>query len=217
MRFSLRQTGSTAVCKVIETSLYYHIVAKGAMDRSMPRNVISYLFAAILFSSSYIVYGQQARQVHAVLKGHIDEHRLMTLRGNVRPEAGAANDRGPVADNFQMDHLFLQLRRSPDQQSALEQFISELHDPNSPNFHQWLTAQQFGDRFGLAKEDFNTVTGWLESRGFTVNAIHPNLVIDFSGTAGQIHEAFHTRIHHLSVNGQQHYANMSDPQIPAAL
>jgi subtilase family serine protease len=43
------------------------------------------------------------------------------------------------------------------------------------------------------------------------------MVIDFSGTAGQITEAFHTEIHHLSVNGQPHVANMSDPRIPAAL
>ena len=43
------------------------------------------------------------------------------------------------------------------------------------------------------------------------------MVIDFSGTAGEIAEAFHTEIHYLDVDGEQHFANMSDPQIPAAL
>ena len=43
------------------------------------------------------------------------------------------------------------------------------------------------------------------------------MVIDFSGTAGQVREAFHTEIHHLDVNGIKHIANMSDPRIPAAL
>ncbi len=43
------------------------------------------------------------------------------------------------------------------------------------------------------------------------------LLIDFSGTAGQVREAFHTEIHQLDVKGVQHIANMSDPQIPAAL
>ena len=43
------------------------------------------------------------------------------------------------------------------------------------------------------------------------------MVIDFSGTAGQVREAFSTEIHYLEVNGAQHIANMSDPQIPAAL
>jgi subtilase family serine protease len=41
--------------------------------------------------------------------------------------------------------------------------------------------------------------------------------MDISGTAGQVREAFHTEIHHLEVKGVKHIANMSDPQIPAAL
>src|SRR5208282_4251405 len=60
--------------------------------------------------------------------------------------------------------------------------------------------------------------GWLESRGFTVNLVYPSRVlIDFSGTAGQVHEAVHTEIHNLEVKGKKHIANMSDPRIPAAL
>ncbi len=43
------------------------------------------------------------------------------------------------------------------------------------------------------------------------------MLIDFSGTAGQVGEAFHTQIGQLEVNGEAHIANMSDPQIPAAL
>lgn len=43
------------------------------------------------------------------------------------------------------------------------------------------------------------------------------MVIEFSGNAGQIREAFHTEIHNLDVKGQAHIANMSDPRIPVAL
>ena len=42
-------------------------------------------------------------------------------------------------------------------------------------------------------------------------------MVDFSGTAKQVREAFHTEIHHFKVNGEMHVANTSDPQIPAAL
>jgi subtilase family serine protease len=42
------------------------------------------------------------------------------------------------------------------------------------------------------------------------------MVIDFSGTAGQVTQAFHTEIHKLDVAGAMHIANMSDPEIPAA-
>src|SRR6202034_2326537 len=66
--------------------------------------------------------------------------------------------------------------------------------------------------------DVQTITGWLESQGFTVNTVYPNrMVIDFSGTAGQVGRAFHTSIHNLNVNGVHHIANFSDPQIPEAL
>src|SRR6202034_1540045 len=36
-------------------------------------------------------------------------------------------------------------------------------------------------------------------------------------TAGQVLAAFHTEIHRLLVDGKEHIANMSDPQIPEAL
>ena len=70
----------------------------------------------------------------------------------------------------------------------------------------------------MAQEDLDKVTGWLESHGFRVNQVYTNrILIDFSGTAGQIKDAFHTSIHQLDVKGQMHFANMGDPRIPAAL
>src|SRR5437660_9928643 len=93
----------------------------------------------------------------------INEMDRVALSGNTRPEARLANDRGPVANDFAMEHMLLQLKRSPEQELALQQFIDELHTKGSPNFHHWLTAQEFGERFGLAKPDLDAVTGWLES------------------------------------------------------
>ena len=128
------------------------------------------------------------------------------------------NDRGAVADDFQMEHMLLQLQRPPEQEQALKEFIDQLHDPASPNFHRWLSAQEFGEKFGLAQDDLNTITTWLQSHGFQVNVVYPSgMLIDFSGSAGQVREAFRTEIHDLEVRGVKHMANMSDPQIPAAL
>ncbi len=128
------------------------------------------------------------------LAQRIDESTWVKLEGNTRSEADALNDRGAVADSFWMEHMFLQLRRPPEKEQAL------------------------GERYGLAQEDLATITGWLQSHGFTVNLVYPNgVVIDFSGAAGQVREAFRTEIHHLEVNGTKHIANMSDPQIPTAL
>src|SRR6201996_1468904 len=155
---------------------------------------------------------------HPLITQNIDDAKLVTLHGNTRSEASAANDRGRVEDDFAMDHMLLQLQRSPEQEQALGQLIDSMHDRNSPNYQKWLTASEFGKQFGLAQGDLTTITNWLQSRGFTVNLVYQNgMLIDFSGTAGQGRDAFHTEIYRLSGDGAQHIANMSDPQIPAAL
>jgi hypothetical protein len=114
----------------------------------------------------------------------IDESKRVALAGNTRPEATAANDRGAVADSLALEHIQLQLRRSAEQTQAVEQAIAELQNPKSANFHKWLTAEQFGARFGASQADITTVTAWLTTHGFTVNQVYPSgLLIDFSGTA----------------------------------
>ncbi len=153
-----------------------------------------------------------------LIREPIDAGRTVTLAGNTRGEANAANDLGAVADEFPVEHMLLQLKRSAEQEKAVEQFIEDLHNPQSPLFHHWLSAAEFGNRFGLAAADLRMITGWLESHGFTVNFVYPSgMVIDFSGTAGMLRTAFHTSLHNLNVNGVRHLANFNDPQIPAAL
>jgi subtilase family serine protease len=159
-----------------------------------------------------------ASQSGALITEAVSDNQLVTLTGNTRPEATAANDRGPVATDFAMDHMLLQLRRTPEQEQEFEKYIDELENPKSSNYHHWLTATEVGERYGLAAQDLDKITGWLKSHGFKINRVYPNgMVIDFSGNAGQVHEAFHTEIHNLEVHGVAHVANMSDPKIPAAL
>ncbi|MGA2589284.1 MAG: protease pro-enzyme activation domain-containing protein [Bryobacteraceae bacterium] len=162
------------------------------------------------------VFGQFSR---VLITDAIDESKLVTLSGNTRPEARRIeNDRGIVPDSTPVEHMFLQLRRPPSLEGEFVRLINEMHDKTSPNFRHWLTPQEIGDRFGLAQQDLDTIKSWLQSKGFTVHYIYPTrMLMDFSGTAGTIREAFHTEIHSLEVDGKQHWANMRDPQIPEAL
>jgi hypothetical protein len=177
------------------------------------------LILCTLIFSTLVGPSAQAQNGRAVLiTQNVDESKLATLAGNTRPEANKQNDRGLVADNLSMEHMLLQLKRSPEQERELLQYIEDLQAPSSPNFHHWLTAKEYGERFGLATQDLDVITRWLESHGFKVNVVYENgLLIDFSGTAGQVRSAFHTEIHQLDVKGVKHFANMSDPRIPAAL
>jgi subtilase family serine protease len=164
------------------------------------------------------IYAQATGQPLPAISEAVDETKLVTLEGNTRPEARVENDRGRVADSFAVNHMLLQLKRSPEREAALKQYVDDLHDSRSANFHQWLTPDQFAEHFGVAKADVAVVTDWLKAQGFTVHGVQPSgLMVDFSGTAGQVRSAYHTEIHNLEVNGAKHFANMSDPQIPAAL
>ncbi len=160
----------------------------------------------------------QSGAARVLIPGPIDGSRLVRLRGNTRPEANARDDRGRVPDALPMAHMQLLLKRAPERERALEQYLAELHDRASPSFHRWLTSAQLAQRFGLAQQDLATLTAWLRRSGFIVNTVYPSTgVIDFSGTAGTVRKTFHCEIHYLEVRGERHVANMSDPQIPAAL
>jgi subtilase family serine protease len=142
---------------------------------------------------------------------------MVRLAGNTRHEAKAQNDLGRVESDLHLD-MYLQLKRSPDQERAAKEFVESLTDKSSPNFHKWITAAEYGRRFGASAEDIETVSRWLESRGFVVNGVPTNnMVIDFSGAAAQVSAALHTEIHYVNARGKRYFANMSDPQIPAAL
>jgi hypothetical protein len=158
-----------------------------------------------------------SRSARSLVTQKIDNNARITLAHNVRPELNAKTDLGPVEDTMSVQ-LHLVLQRSPEQQADLTTLIEHQHQASAAEFHKWLTPEQFGERFGASEQDVTRITDWLESRGFTVKSVnHGNSMIDFSGTAGAVREAFHTQLHSLEVNGKRVYANDRDPQIPAAL
>jgi subtilase family serine protease len=162
--------------------------------------------------------GAQTSAAQARITARVNDSVLTTLRGNTHPLARPQYDRGAVADSQPIRRMLLLLQRSPEQDAALKTLIDQMHSSASPNFHQWLTPQQIGQQFGPSDADIQTVTGWLASHGFQVAKVSTGRnVIEFSGNAGQVRSAFHTEIHQYFVNGELHYANSSDPQIPTAL
>ena len=206
--------------KTFARSIAARATAQRALGNSRRAALALVLMVVVVFSGicakaeSYRG-GQNSR---ALVERPIDETKLVTLPGNTHPAAVSANDRGPVADATPIEHMQLLLQRPAEVERQLEKLIDEQQKKGSPDYHKWLTAQQFGERFGVAPADIEKVSAWLESRGFRVISVQPSgMVIEFSGNAGQVKQAFHTEIHHLDVKGEAHFANMSDPQIPAAL
>jgi trimeric autotransporter adhesin len=180
--------------------------------RSLPLCVLAGAFLCALLSEAQ----QPAPAVRIV--NPIDESQRITLTHTVSPLANAANDRGAAPDGMQLDRLQLVLQRSPAQETALRQLIAEQNQPGAPSYHQWLTPDQFGAQFGASDQDIATIESWLGSHGFAVSKVNAGKgTLEFSGSVAQLRNAFHTQIHKYVVNGETHYANANDPQIPAAL
>src|SRR6266403_592215 len=161
---------------------------------------------------------QQNGRVAARVTDTVDDTNRTMLRGNVHPMARAQFDRGAVADAQPVTRILLLLQRSAEQEAALRQLMEEQQSKNSPNYHAWLTPDDFGKRFGPADADVQAVTDWLNSQGFqNIKVAKGRTAVEFSGNVGQVRRAFGTEIRNFNVKGEDHFANVSDPQIPAAL
>jgi len=169
--------------------------------------------AVLLLIFASLVSAQRGR-----INGPIDNSRRVALSGHVNPRARAEYDQGRVDPSQVLPYVSLIVKQTAQQQADLEQLLAEQQDPSSPNYHKWLTPEQYADRFGASQDDLNQVAAWLQQQNLTVvGTARGRNWIAFRGTAGQIESAFGTPIHHYQINGELHYANATDPTIPAAL
>lgn len=143
---------------------------------------------------------------------------FVALRGNTHPLARPVFDQGRAPDGIEADRQVLLLKRSPQQEAALESFLQRVQDPGSPDYRKFMTPEQFGRVYGPSDSDLQTVVSWLHGQGFTIERVNKGrTAIEFSGTVAQLQIAFHTAIHRFVIGTHDHWANISDPMIPAAL
>ncbi len=149
----------------------------------------------------------------------VDTALRTTLHGGTPPLVKRSIDRGALPDSAPANSMLLVLKRSDIQQAQLDQMLAELQTKDSPNYHKWLKPEEFSKRFGVADADVATVSSWLTSQGFAITKLAKgHTAIEFSGTVGQIRNAFHTEMHtYTAPDGTTFHANNADPQIPTAL
>jgi subtilase family serine protease len=177
----------------------------------------SSLLAAVLLLGGWAI-AARAPVLASRAPQPIDEGQAVTLAGNVHPLARGEFEQGVVAAETRLNRMVLALAPTPAQQAALDALVAAQHRPGSPLYHHWLTPAEYGARFGASAQDVARVAAWLAGHGFTVEEIPAGrrLVI-FSGTAGQVFDAFHTEMRRYRVAGVDHIANAQDPQIPSSL
>jgi len=160
----------------------------------------------------------QSAAVRSRVVSAVDDTQTVRLQGNVHPLARPVNDQGALSDSQPMTRMLLLLQRSTEQEMALRQLMDAQQTKGSGSYHAWLTPEQFGKQYGPSDADVQAVTDWLTKQGFQVSKVAAGrTVIEFSGNVGQVWNAFHTEIHRYVMDGEEHFANASDPAIPASL
>jgi subtilase family serine protease len=114
--------------------------------------------------------------------------------------------------------LRLVLAIRPPHMAEEEQFLAELVTKGSPNFHQFLSADEWNARFGPSVEDEQNVVDWAQSVGLTVTNRYANrLLVDVEAPVGVIEKVFGVTINNYQVNDEVDFSNDRDPVLPNSL
>ncbi len=169
-------------------------------------------------ASLFLAFPIYSQAVPDLITSTIDDQVRVTLAGNRHPLARPEFEAGVTAPGYPMERMILTLRADPERERALEALIADQQDPHSPEYHHWLTPEEFGQKFGVSDRDLARITGWLRSHGLAVEQIAKGRrSLLFSGTAEQVNAAFHAQMRTYNVGGEVHHANSRDAEIPRAL
>ena len=152
------------------------------------------------------------------IRSEISNSEMSTVKGSLQPLSRRGTDVGRMPADSRVRGMSIVFGRSAAQQADLEALIASQQDPSSPLYHQWLTPDQFANRFGMAQSDIEKVQAWLEQQGFSVDAVaRSRTFIRFSGNVNQVEQAFRTEMHYYKIDGQQRFAPSAELSVPAAI
>jgi len=184
-----------------------------AIGRQKQFSLLSLIAACALAAGSL-----SAQSVRPRIQTEINTNQPSILKGSLHPLAQSRFDAGRMPGNTELHGVTIFFKRSDAQEAALQALIKAQQTPSSPQYHKWLTPEQFGAQFGMADADLAKVQSWLESEGFKIDSVNRGkTAIHFSGTAAQVERAFATEMHYYNVNGEKHYAPSTEISVPAAL
>ncbi|MEY9893465.1 putative cell wall-binding protein [Catenulispora sp. MAP5-51] len=102
-------------------------------------------------------------------------------------------------------------------QGELAALAQEVADPNSDQYHKYLSPSQVQSEFGATAAQVKTVTDWAKSAGLTIKNVADSYV-DLQGSAEVVQAAFGTTLaNYTAPDGQAHYAPATAARVPAAV
>ncbi len=121
---------------------------------------------------------------------------------------------GPAPDDQMIQGMMIAFKQTPQQKALEDQLLNDQQDPNSQNYHKWITPEQFGQQFGASTDTITTVSDWLTQRGFSITNQYPDrMSIYFDGTVAQIRNAFQATIYRYHYAGTICYATAGNPNM----
>jgi len=150
--------------------------------------------------------------VMCVIAGSVQtDAQTVPLRGTVSPQALKLPTYGDLPAT---QTLPLQIWFKPRGQEQLNALLASQQDPRSPQYHRWLTPQEYASRFGVTQPEFDQVSTWLKGEGFQVTGGSPlDGYIKFTGSTLTIARAFGTSVSKFSPDGSK-FGILKEPRIP---
>ena len=134
-----------------------------------------------------------------------------TIEHNTPAFVSKARDLGSEESSKQVTiHMWLKLHN----EDALRELVRQQYDESSPNYHVWLTRDEFNEQFAPTAREVATVRNFLEAHNLRVVSVgERNLYVKAEGTIADAQHAFHVQVHRFELRGEIHRANTSDPVI----
>jgi kumamolisin len=108
--------------------------------------------------------------------------------GNTTGKSGPPTLVGPLDPSSTVEFALTLKMRDP---AAIQAYLDGLYDPKSPNYRHFLTAAQFGERFGLPLQRIDALEQWATAQGFSVlGGFDQRTALRLSATAGQLTSVF---------------------------
>ena len=181
---------------------------RGYFLRSAFFGFVLALFSGIFASNAF------ADHHFSYVRDNVDGSQ--TLTGHVPREVREAS---AFFRNHFKNNITAQIIMPLSNQAALDSLLQSLYDPSSPNFHHFLTADQFAQQFSASGVDTGFVQEFLRQHGIYVTGQSPNgTVLYVSGPASAFENTFGLQINsYQKSDGTPFFAPNADPTIPASL
>ena len=99
---------------------------------------------------------------------------------------------------------------------GLDSFLHDVYDPSSPTYRQFLTVEQFTERFGPSQRDFDALVRFAKANGFTVTGGSRDAIdLALKGSVANVETAFHIKmgLYHDPIGNRDFFAPDREPTI----